>query len=262
MFWAWYGEAGQPDLSANVLNRYKRFLQSDKHFSSKTIGVAISAVKKALEVCYRAVTLAERMDLMDMQAVKVKQIIGSGYSVCVPQNEVEKMFGIFNANGIADIRNISILSLLFYAGLRRGEVANLELRDYDRERGILSIREAKGNKNKAIPLHDLAVKNLNEWINVRYRWAGEKTNAIFTTSKGKNLDGRSIYWVVEGTCKKAGVKRYHPHDARSTFITRLHDAGVAIGDIQQLVGHASPATTMGYVRTDWEKLREAVRKLS
>lgn len=203
------------------------------------------------------------MDLTDMQALKVRQIKGSGQAVCMSDVELEKLFSIFNPNRILDIRNLAIISLMFYAGLRRGSVSKLKESDYNREQRILTIREAKGNKTYAIPLHELAVQNLNEWLNVRYRWSN-RTNSdkLFLTSRGNELDGKVCYWVVKAACKRAGLKHYHPHDARSTFITRLHDAGVAIGDIQALVGHASPETTMGYVRTDWAKLKGAVAKLS
>ena len=260
-FWGWYDDQGQPDLNANTLNKFKRWLE-EKGYSSKSIAACVFAVKKALTVCCRPITVDDRMDLADMQAVKVRQVKGSGYAVSLSKTEVDKLFSVFDTNRILDIRNLAIISLMFYAGLRRSSIANLELSDYDREHGVLSIREAKGNKTYAIPLHDVAIQNLNEWVNVRYRWNRSNSTNLFLTSKGKGLDGKVCYWVVTGACQKAGLRHYHPHDARSTFITRLHDAGVPVGDIQALAGHASPETTMGYVRTDWAKLKGAVAKLS
>lgn len=261
-FWGWYVDQGQPELNANTLNKFKRWLEQQE-YSSKTIGCCVFAVKKALTVCYRPLTIEDRMDLADMQAVRVRQIKGSGYAVSLSEAEMTKIFSVFNPNRILDIRNLAIVTLMFYAGLRRSSIAKLELSDYDREHGMLSIREAKGNKTFAIPLHDLAIQTMNEWVNVRYRWGcRSSSDSLFLTSKGKGLDGKVCYWVLKVACKRAGLKHYHPHDARSTFITRLHDAGVPVGDIQALVGHASPETTMGYVRTDWNKLKKAVAKLS
>jgi site-specific recombinase XerD len=260
-FWQWYADQGQPELNANTLNKFKRWLEG-KGYSSKSIAACVFSVKKALTVCCRPITIEDRMDLIDMQAVKVRQIKGSGYAVSLSKAEVEKLFSVFDHNRILDIRNLAIITLMFYAGLRRSSVAKLELGDYDRESGMLTIREAKGNKTYAIPLHDIAVKNLDEWVNVRYRWANRSnSDNLFLTSKGKGLDGKVCYWTVKMACKRAGLKHYHPHDARSTFITRLHDAGVPVGDIQALAGHASPETTMGYVRTDWSKLKKEVAKL-
>jgi integrase/recombinase XerD len=260
-FWRWYDDVGQPELNANTLNKFKRWLEG-KNYSSKSIAVCFFSVKKALSVCFRPLTIDDRMDLIDMQAVRVRQIKGKGYAVRLSKAEVDKLFSVFSPNRILDIRNLAIVTLMFYAGLRRGSVAKLELSDYDHERGMLTIREAKGNKSYAIPLHDVAIDNLNQWVNVRYRWANRSnSDNLFLTSRGKGLDGKVCYWVVKTTCKRAGLPHYHPHDARSTFITSLHDAGVPIGDIQALVGHANPETTMGYVRTDWSKLKKSVSKL-
>lgn len=260
-FWAWYIKANQPELSVHVLNRYKRFLQK-QGYASSTIGVGISSIKRALMVNMRPVTISDRLDLQDMQALKVRQVKSANYSVSITAEERDKIIATFNFLTPKGIRNIAMFALLFYAGLRRGEISNLNVDDYDPIKGMLFIREAKGNKNKAIPLHPFVIEKLDAWLRVRQ----SESEAMFikminVAGKGERLKAGYIYILMITACQKAGLPHYHPHDGRTTFVTMLHDNGVPIGDIQKLVGHANPATTMGYVRTDYNKLRNSVLKL-
>lgn len=261
-FWDWYKGQGEPKLTLNVGNRFKRFLQK-KGYSTSTISVFISSLKLALDTNARPTDLADRLDLQDIsQKLSIKRVKSDNYSVKLSIEERDKLFATCPPT-LKGKRDLAVLTLIFYAGLRRGEIAKLNLDDFDPLHGMLFIREAKHHKDRAMPLHPLAISRINEWLAVRDTVA--TCEALFVSvqkqPKGNRFTGANIHKVMGFACINAGIPHYHPHDGRATYITMLHDNGVPIGDIQTLAGHSNSNTTLGYVRVDFNKLRQAVLTL-
>lgn len=260
-FWDWYVGQGKPDLTQNILNRYKRFLQNEGR-STSTIAVYLCSVKLAIDTNARSIDMSERLDLQDIkQRVSIKKIKSDNYSTTLTVDERDKLFATCKPNRRGK-RNLAVLTVIFYAGLRRDEIEKLNLRDFDSSHELLFIRQAKHHKSRVIPLHPLALERIKDWLEVRGAYDCE---ALFLNinenTKGQRLTGSSIYNIMTTGCAKANIPRYHPHDGRATYITMLHDNGVNIGDIQALAGHTSADTTLGYVKTDFNKLRQAVLTL-
>jgi len=261
-FWKWYSDNKQPDLTIHVMNRFKRFLQ-DKGYSTSTITIDLVSIKLALSLNARPNSLTERLDLQDIgKRLTIKRVKSDNYSVTLSEEERDKILAACSPDLIG-IRDLAILTMLFYQGFRRGEVANLDLKNYDTHHDMVFIREGKHHKNRAVPLHPLVKERVNAWLKVRGCIA--KCESLFVSAKqkqkGQRLTGDSIYMVMKKYCAKAGIAIYHPHDCRSTYITALHNNHVPIGDIQALVGHSSANTTLGYFRHDFMKLREATLTL-
>lgn len=261
-FWEWYGEHGQPNLNLNTMNRFKRFLQ-DYGYNTSTIAIDIASIKLALNINARPVDLADRLDLQDIERkLSIKKVKSDNYAVSLTEEERDKILDSCPLT-ILGIRDLAILTILFYQGFRRGEVIKLDLKDYDHEHDMLFIREGKHHKNRAVPLHPLVKERVNEWLT--YRGNVAKSEALFVSvkqkKKGQRLTGGNIYDIMNRYCQKAGVTPYHPHDCRSTYITMLHNNGVGVGDIQVLAGHSSADTTLGYVKHDFRKLRKSILTL-
>lgn len=260
-FWKWYVDQGNPDLTQNVLNRYKRSLQDKGHCTS-TIAVYLCSVKLAIDINARSNDMSERLDLQDIkQRVSIKKIKSDNYSTTLTIEERDKLFATCKPNR-RGVRNLAVLTLIFYAGLRRDEIEKLKLKDYDSSRELLFIRQAKHHKSRVLPLHPLSVERINDWLEMR--GSPPNCDALFlNVTKGppKGLTGSNVYGIMVSSCMKANIARYHPHDGRATYITMLHDNGVPIGDIQTLAGHTHADTTLGYVKTNFDKLRKAVLTL-
>ena len=262
MFWKWYINQGQPDLTLHVMNRFKRFMQ-DNNFATKTIGIALSAIKLALDTNARPEETKERLDLQDIrQRLTIKTVKSDNYSVRLSVEERDKILATCPCN-LMGKRDLAVLTLLFYGGLRRGEIAKLDLKDYDNIHGMLFIREAKHHKDRAIPLHPLVISRIEAWLEIREQIA--TCSGLFVNverkSKGMQLSGMNVYNIMTKYCNEAGIAHYHPHDCRSTYITMLHDNHVPVGDIQALAGHSNAQTTMSYVRIDFNNLRKAILTL-
>lgn len=150
----------------------------------------------------------------------------------------------------AGARDAAILSVLRGSGLRRAEAAALDLSDYDRESGAVTVRSGKGDKDRVVYAPAGARDALQDWIAVR----GDAPGPLFYgVVKGgalvpRRLAGQAMAVVCASRAQEAGVAPFTPHDLRRTFISGLLDAGADMAVVQRLAGHEDPATTSRYDR--------------
>lgn len=255
LFWEWYNGA---DLTVRLLNSYKSTLLA-KGLKSSSIKIALAAIKMAIDNNAMPETIQERIEIQEiMRLIKIKATKPSNYAVSVGDDELGKLFSQCNTSD-RGVRDLAIFCLLFFVGLRRGEVTGLTLLDYDRVNSLIFVREGKGNKNRVVPISSKTATALDNWLERRANVA--KDNALFCSlhrHKGRGMCVSTLNVMMRRRCKEAGISHYHPHDGRSSYITKLHNEGVPIGNIQVLVGHSSAATTLGYVRLDMDSLKKNV----
>ena len=257
LFWEWYNGG---ELSVKLLNNYKSTLLA-KGLKSSSIKIALAAIKLAIGNNAAPETTHERMEINEiMRLIKIKSTKPDNYSVSVNDDDLAMLFAQCEQSP-RGIRDLAIFYLLFFAGLRRGEVVKLLLADYDHENGLIFIKEGKGNKNRVVPIPPKVATALNNWLVKRAHVAKDK--ALFCSlhrHKGRGMCVATLNVMMRRRCAAAGIAHYHPHDGRSTYITKLHNEGVPIGNIQALAGHSSPMTTIGYVRLDMARLKSDVVK--
>ncbi len=134
----------------------------------------------------------------------------------------------------------TVISLLYYAGLRLDEARNLKWEDNDFERSLIHVKIAKGEKERVVFLHDKLRQALQ---NIGLKGEG----FILISERGHRYNERSIQQIVKLASKKAGVtKRVTPRTLRHSFATHLLEAGTDIRYIQQLLGHKDLKTTQIY----------------
>lgn len=163
----------------------------------------------------------------------------------------------------SDLRDAALIAILRGAGLRRAEVAALELRDFDPKTGALDVRRGKGDKDRTVYLPEGAISFVVAWLAVRGRGSGPLLCPI---RRGGHIEFRSmcadaVLKILRRRSQQAGLEAFSPHDLRRTFCSDLLDAGVDIVTVQKLAGHASPVTTAKYDRRGEEAKRRAVQKL-
>jgi integrase len=162
-----------------------------------------------------------------------------------------------------DLRDAALIAILRGAGLRRAEVAALEVRDFDAKTGALAVRRGKGDKDRTVYLPEGAISFVVAWLAVRGRQPGALLCPI---RRGGHIEFRSmcadaVLKILRRRAEQAGLESFSPHDLRRTFCSDLLDAGVDIVTVQKLAGHASPVTTAKYDRRGEEAKRKAVQKL-
>jgi len=169
----------------------------------------------------------------------------------------------------AGVRDAAMFALFRIAGLRRAEMASLNVADYNLTNHMLTIR-GKRNKTRVIPIEDPgAIGALADWLYllVKQEMEQETVQPLFTRilKGGKvtatRLTDQAIYYILDVRRQQAGVAPFMPHDTRRTFAGDLLDAGVDLATVQGLMGHANANTTARYDRRGVRARQEAVRKL-
>ncbi len=143
------------------------------------------------------------------------------------------------------IRDCAILEVLYASGARVSELCGLDLDDIDYQRNTILVL-GKGNKERTIPLGNPAMKALNNWIkNARSEMAnGTSGEAVFLGVRGKRIDQRTVRTVVYVALEALeGAQRLGPHALRHSAATHLLEGGADLRTVQEILGHASLATT-------------------
>lgn len=156
------------------------------------------------------------------------------------------------------LRDRAVLELLYGSGLRVGEIASLTLESIDLDRGRVLVR-GKGDKEREVPMSDHAVDAADRWLSAgRPIMAGEDRRTMFFNRKGKPFSGRDIRAMVEQYAGRLlPGRRVSPHTLRHSFATHLLEGGADIRAVQELLGHASVATTQRYTHVSRARLFEA-----
>ena len=162
------------------------------------------------------------------------------------------------------IRNMTIIKLLFYTGMRIGEVQQLDLSHVLWDTRQLRV-VGKGDKERLIPISQKLIYTLEEWLSARESLPYLRSEALFV-SMGRNHRGERISYgalrqIVKTVLKEAGLGNYSPHKLRHTFATQLLDKGAPLEQISKLLGHSRLDTTLIYAQTEPGKLRSAVELL-
>ncbi len=157
------------------------------------------------------------------------------------------------------LRDRALFSILYYTGLRRSEIASLtRLQASNSERGIRVI--GKGNKERVVFLHPHTTGAIAAYLRERI----DESEALFVkhtlSEEGRPLDIRALAYVVSSRAKKAGVDA-HTHSFRHAYARVSLENGMRLEELQDLMGHASPATTkMIYGRFSTEHLEAAAHR--
>jgi integrase/recombinase XerC len=182
------------------------------------------------------------------------------------QDEAEEL--IAAAARLADdgsavgLRDTAMLELLYATGVRVGELVALDVDDLDRGRNVLRVF-GKGRKERTVPFGIPAAQAVDAWLargrpQLVVSGAGA---ALFLGARGKRIDQRAVRTVVHlRIAEVPGAPDIGPHGLRHTAATHLLEGGADLRSVQELLGHASLATTQLYTHVSTDRLRQAYRQ--
>ncbi len=171
--------------------------------------------------------------------------------------EIAKLFNIRLTKPV-DYRNKAILEVMYATGARISEVINLELNQIDFEECIIRV-VGKGKKERIIPLDDVAIEALDNYIN-NYRpflIKNETCNYVFLNKNGEKISRQMIFKILKNLANKAGItKEISPHTLRHSFASNLLNNGADLRVIQELLGHENLETTEIYSHLQNKKIKD------
>lgn len=232
---------------------------------------APATVNKMLSALRRVLKEALRLELMDAQdyarAVDIACVKSSKElrGRALTQDEIAALMSVcFQDPTPAGFRDAALIAILRGSGLRRKEVVNLNLGDFEPASGALKIRAGKGRVDRTVYLPESAMTVVEDWFNIRGSAAGP---LLCHVNKGdrmviRRLTPQAVLFLLQKRAHESGVAAFSPHDMRRTFVSDLLDAGVDIVTVQKLAGHTDTATTARYDRRGEESKRRAVQALT
>lgn len=155
------------------------------------------------------------------------------------------------------LRDHAILEVLYGCGLRASELCGLDSRAVLLDEGLLRVF-GKGSKERMVPILGAAASALSSYLDRgRGALAGRRPcDAVFLNARGGRLSRQSVHAIVERYGRVVGIEGLHPHTLRHSFATHLLEGGADLRVVQELLGHASVATTQLYTHLDRSHIRQ------
>ena len=155
------------------------------------------------------------------------------------KEEVRKLL-----NAISNWKHRLIIEFLYGSGLRVSELINMKVKDLNLEKNYGYVRNGKGGKDRLITLSKIVKEKIINLIEIENL---DSEDYIFQSNRNKKYNIKSLQKIVLDASKKVKFnKRVHPHTLRHSFATHLIENGYDINNVQAMLGHKSPETTMIY----------------
>ena len=236
-------------LSDKNLNYYEteefvKYLNKNKYAKS-SINRKIASINKFYEWCQ------ERNYLKETKYKKIKYIKQEKkLPDILTSNYINKLLNSLPTENPKNLRDRTIIELLYSSGLRVSELTNLRINDIKNNGSIKVL--GKGNKTRILPMTNEAYKLIDLWItNSRSFYENEKSSDyLFIGVRGSKISAREVQRIVKS---KLGT---FPHSIRHSFATHLLDGGADLRVVQEMLGHSDPSTTQIYTHVSKKKLKE------
>jgi len=244
------------NYSENTIKTYVQYAREflDSH-SSDAYHIPVYKAKKYLEEYVYSSTSKQNQVISSVKSFYVN-VVGSkirGLKIIRPRKE-RKLPRIINAEdaaskiiSIENSKHKAILSLGLSCGLRVSEVVNLKIKDIDSSRNVIHIKNAKGRKDRMVPLSNALLGILRQYFK-EYR----PKEYLFNGQRSDKYSVSSCNKIVK---KHLGVDK-HYHLLRHSALTSMLETGSDIRVIQVAAGHSSPNTTAGYLHVSTKFLNQ------
>jgi integrase/recombinase XerC len=245
-FGEWMSRQGVTGPAGVERLHLRRYLAS---LGTRRLARATLARKAAALRCYFAWSVRQGHLTLD-PARSLRAPSGKGRLPRVLSNgEIEALLNR-PGNSALEQRDRAALELLYAAGLRVSELCGLDRRGVDLLGRTVTVL-GKGGKERRVPIHDRAAAALGEWLTAGREEMRGPREAVFVNQRGARLGPRDVRRILD----RLSASPTHPHALRHTFATHLLDGGADLRVVQELLGHASLATTQIYTHVSKERLR-------
>ncbi len=264
-----------------ILRDFLDYLRLSQDLSPKTLNRHLSTYRSFFRFLYEEhqITINPAVNIRYAKLTK-----NSGSHIYLEQEEAAQLLTSMAEESRFAKRDLAMVGLMLFCGLRISEVAGLNLTDV-KWHDMLLIVHGKGNKIREIPLTEYVLKLISDYLQVRpnpaafkhkqidaapmdyarkqlEEQAGENKDALFISSKLRRITTRGIRGVVEKAVAKLDLedpsKRITPHKLRHTFATLLYLNGADINVLKELLGHTDLSSTQIYAAVDQKHKQQAM----
>ena len=196
--------------------------------------------------------------LKDVDIPKIGQALPKILSIA----EVETILNAQNRTTPKGIRNLSMIEIIYGAGLRVSELISLKLQDVNLDAGLLRVM-GKGSKERIVPFGTKAKSITREWIDTARPLVLKHipSQYLFVARAGKPMTRQAFWKIIKKSACLAGIsKNVTPHTLRHSFATHLLEGGADLRSVQTMLGHSDISTTQIYTHISKEYLMKMHQK--
>lgn len=244
-------------MNTQVLRRYASYLKLHKKYANNTVRRKINSLSSFFNFLLETEYI-EKNPMLPIKAPKKEQ----GIPVYIKENELSRLLEApFKYARFPEhrLRDKVMIELLVFTGARRAEVLNLDFDNVDFEAGTITILKGKGNKPRIVPLMEPLATDLWDYLQTRLPLSNR---AILVSDTGNRMSVSNFHNHFKRYLDKSGLgnKGYSIHKCRHSFASLLHQNGVDIISIKELLGHEDLNSTKIYTHTNVNHLRKQVEK--
>ena len=220
--------------------------------SKQTIARKIIAIKEFHKYLYNEKTI-DKDPAKYIESPKASKPL----PVVLSKEEIQKMIDSIPTETPLDLRNKAIMETLYASGLRITELIELKTSDIHLREKYIDV-VGKGNKERIVPLGDMAVVALRNYIEKGRPHLSKKPGlTLFYNYQGNPISRQALYKYIVKLAQDNGItKEISPHTIRHSFATHLLEGGIDLRIVQELLGHEDISTTQIYTHIDRSRLKE------
>lgn len=230
------------EVTNEDVRRYLEFLKN-KNCANSTLNVALNALK------FYCRQILKRRFFFDIKGAKKSSYL----PIVLSKQEIARMLEVTE-----NPKHHFLIALMYSAGLRVSEAIKIRMGDFDIDRGMIMVRQGKGQKDRCTLLAQKLIPVLKAQISLK-----RPNDYLFTGAHGQgHLTSESAEKIVKKAVEMAGIsKKISCHSLRHSFATHLLEDGTDIRYIQALLGHARLETTQIYTKVANTALRKIASPL-
>lgn len=242
------------DITKKEIEGYLKYLNEEK-LSMSTISHNISTIRSF----YKFLAIDKNLKNNPIELIELPKLKKRIPKV-LSEEDINNLLTI-KCNNNFDIRNKAMLELMYSTGVRVSELVNLTIYDIDLTEDIIKVF-GKGSKERIVPLGDMALDSLKDYLKVRKEMLKKENNDyLFLNNHGKKLTRQGFFKIIKNLAKEKNIKtEFSPHTLRHSFASHLLKYGADLRSIQELLGHSDLATTQIYTHIENDTKKEIYHK--
>ena len=257
--WVWLVDQGFHNWQALTMERVSEYLRA-----LEARGLAVSTIARhvaTMRVFCRY--LASEGELADNPVEQLSQPAGwQRLPNVMGQSQIETLLSSPDSSEPLYLRDVALLELLYAAGLRATEVADLDTGAIQPQLGVARV-VGKGNRERIVPIGKPALQAVQRYeseLRPRLVRADKPTDRLLLSRSGGPITRVVVWQIVRRHAERAGLQGIHPHLLRHSFATHMLAGGADLRVVQELLGHANIQTTQIYTHVDRSRLKQVISR--
>ena len=247
-------------VTRSVLERYQRWLYCYRKKDGAPLAVASQRSKLVpLRGFFKWLTRSGELEANPASEIELPRRIRRLPACVLSADEVERVLAGADLGSAIGLRDRAMMEVLYATGMRRSELAHLEIADLDPERSVVLIRLGKGNKDRMIPLGERALYWVTRYLEEsrpQFAWNAQELT-LFLGAYGEALSPTWLSTTVAQYVERAEIGKHGGcHLFRHTMATLMLEGGADIRFIQAMLGHAELSTTQIYTQVAIRQLQQ------